>query len=867
VTRLQSSAPAEHWRTFDAEAQRLATALRAGRLTVLVGAAGVGKTTLLVAGVLPLLRRRVGDQPHPPESAPQVTLPLPDRRGRTQSRDHRELLHFVDQWHEAPLDSLARALDDQPAAARARLGLAEAMSPAHLSALSQRHGGASLLFVFDHFELLVEGARHNRNLQRFVDAWAAAVRAPDLDVHFLVAVDAHAWHRMQALRASISEVKLQTFSLQARPGRQVLELLTQGQSGDDATKPQVSDADFLAAFNASLSRVATSAREAGLAKQQALVGNLGGWIARSSTAMAPAPDPGEHAQVREAVAEVAARAAAAAEEAERHADARLRAEAERHAGVEATRLAETQKLTQALAAAEAAVQAAEDRRRAEAQRHADTEATRLAETQKLTQALAAAEAAVQAAEDRRRAEAQRHGGVEATRLAETQKLTQALAAAEAAVQAAEDRRRAEAERHAGVEDAGLAEARRLVHALAAAEAAATREAQARQAAEANARRAAEGQQRAQRDVRVAAPATSLPGSTGTADPASGLLAPAVASAWPVRQILLGVVALLLIAAAVVLWWLPQPAPSVDLSAKLPVLAPPPTSPAVAESARYAVLAASTDGSHGAIERELAGALSTAATAVPVVAAADGSDVIAGLRAPARLAIARFDALRAARGSAGPPLRVLTALFPVEVLFIVRADSPLRHIRDLRGRRLNIGPVQGDGSHSVREMVRRLVGTEMPEPAQFDNDQALAELVAFRSIDAMAIVEPQPSAWWAALDPRTARRLRLLTLDTQNAADRKLLTALGMSESRTGVSAAKGKTTTTPAVMTFLVASGEGDADVDRLTAMARALCRELPRLRKHGHPKWRSLQPATPLDTGWPVVRPFQSVLSRCARS
>jgi hypothetical protein len=81
-----------------------------------------------------------------------------------------------------------------------------------------------------------------------------------------------------------------------------------------------------------------------------------------------------------------------------------------------------------------------------------------------------------------------------------------------------------------------------------------------------------------------------------------------------------------------------------------------------------------------------------------------------------------------------------------------------------------------------------------------------------------------------------------------------------------VGAAKGKTTKTPAVMTFLVASGEGDADVDRLTAMARALCRELPRLRKHGHPKWRSLQPAAQLDTGWPVVRPFQSVLSRCAR-
>ena len=50
------------------------------------------------------------------------------------------------------------------------------------------------------------------------------------------------------------------------------------------------------------------------------------------------------------------------------------------------------------------------------------------------------------------------------------------------------------------------------------------------------------------------------------------------------------------------------------------------------------------------------------------------------------------------------------------------------------------------------------------------------------------------------------------------------------------------------------------------TAMARAMCRELPRLRERGHPKWRELQPAAQLDTGWPLVRPFQSVLSRCAR-
>ena len=93
---------------------------------------------------------------------------------------------------------------------------------------------------------------------------------------------------------------------------------------------------------------------------------------------------------------------------------------------------------------------------------------------------------------------------------------------------------------------------------------------------------------------------------------------------------------------------------------------------------------------------------------------------------------------------------------------------------------------------MREVYRRLFGAEMTEPAQLDNDQALAELVAFRSIDAMAIVVPQPSAWWASLDPRTASRLRLLSLDPRHPVDRKLLQTLGTPVARIGAGATKGK---------------------------------------------------------------------------
>jgi hypothetical protein len=238
----------------------------------------------------------------------------------------------------------------------------------------------------------------------------------------------------------------------------------------------------------------------------------------------------------------------------------------------------------------------------------------------------------------------------------------------------------------------------------------------------------------------------------------------------------------------------------------------------------------------------------------------------GLQTQGRLAIVRFDTLRAARDTVAAPLRVLTPLFPQEVLFIVRADSPLKYIHELRGRRLGIGPAPGDEAPTVRAVYRSMFDAEMTEPMQGDNDQALAELVAFRSIDAMAVIEPQPSVWWASLGSRTRRDLRLLTLDTRHPADQMLLQTSGVSRALISTGSTENTRIATPAVMSFLVTSGNGDADAERMSRMASALCRELPRLRKSAHPKWRELQTKAQLDAGWPVDQQFRSVLDRCMR-
>jgi hypothetical protein len=64
-------------RASDFEAQVLVDLLRLSRVTLLYGAQGVGKTTLLRMGVLPLLRRRSEDRNIAQPEKPQVVCPFP----------------------------------------------------------------------------------------------------------------------------------------------------------------------------------------------------------------------------------------------------------------------------------------------------------------------------------------------------------------------------------------------------------------------------------------------------------------------------------------------------------------------------------------------------------------------------------------------------------------------------------------------------------------------------------------------------------------------------------------------------------------------------------------------------------------------
>ena len=159
---------------------------------------------MLAAGVLPLLRRRVGDHPRRPGTTHMVA-PVRNRRRLVLGPAQSEVVFFFDQWRNSPLASLERLLDESHGIAGApsvRADAATAAWPSRLWTLGRQYGGARILFVFDHFEQLLEASKEDASAQQFVEGWVQALAAPGLNANFLVVLDEGTWPRLKKLGGS-----------------------------------------------------------------------------------------------------------------------------------------------------------------------------------------------------------------------------------------------------------------------------------------------------------------------------------------------------------------------------------------------------------------------------------------------------------------------------------------------------------------------------------------------------------------------------------------------------------------------------------------------------------------------------------------
>ena len=123
-------------------------------MTLLVGDAAVGKTALLVRGVMPLLRRRRTDAaPGAPQQPAEGRLAFAERR-RDGSDSPAEIVVFFDAWKTAPLISLHDHIDAALRVARIDPGWHRESLSDRVESLASRFN-VRFLFIFDRFDLFL----------------------------------------------------------------------------------------------------------------------------------------------------------------------------------------------------------------------------------------------------------------------------------------------------------------------------------------------------------------------------------------------------------------------------------------------------------------------------------------------------------------------------------------------------------------------------------------------------------------------------------------------------------------------------------------------------------------------------------------
>ena len=244
---------------------------------------------------------------------------------------------------------------------------------------------------------------------------------------------------------------------------------------------------------------------------------------------------------------------------------------------------------------------------------------------------------------------------------------------------------------------------------------------------------------------------------------------------------------------------------------------------------------------------------TAAKATPV-------STLSPVSSPAPVSIVRYDALQATALRGGSkPISVIAPLYTEELYVVARADSSLRFIHQLRGKRINIGPANSARALTALELYERMFGRALPQARRnsLDAASALQRLAASRpTFDAIVLPQPEPSSLWNSLAPETRRELRLLRLDPKHPASQRALQEYlpaTLHESVPSPAApAPVQTIPTLAAMTFLVANGTPDAaQREAIVSLARALCEALPALKRSGHPKWREVRAGQQFETPW----------------
>jgi TRAP transporter TAXI family solute receptor len=296
-------------------------------------------------------------------------------------------------------------------------------------------------------------------------------------------------------------------------------------------------------------------------------------------------------------------------------------------------------------------------------------------------------------------------------------------------------------------------------------------------------------------------------------------------------------------------------------------------PALA-AAEYKIVTASERGTYIQIGRDLANFVAPAADiTLETLPSAGSAENVRRLRfeTGVKFALVQSDVYQAfidqaREGNAEAarmvnPLRVIMPLYNEEIYFIVRADTPLEHIHEIKDRKLNIGPLGSGTALSTTTLYRLMFGAPIADEnaSYLSNEEALVKLITDKTLDVVVVVAGQPAKLLTEMKPEVRQYIKLLKLDPAHETTRAALATYFpatistanypnlLSEDIAGI-----------AVKAFLVT-------VQYLRQFAQSLCRNFPRLQSDGHPKWKEVALALPaLGKGWSYSPATERHLRAC---
>jgi TRAP transporter TAXI family solute receptor len=299
------------------------------------------------------------------------------------------------------------------------------------------------------------------------------------------------------------------------------------------------------------------------------------------------------------------------------------------------------------------------------------------------------------------------------------------------------------------------------------------------------------------------------------------------------------------------------------------------------AAAYKIVTADTRGTYHAIGNDLAKMVAPRADIElepkPTSGSAENIKLLR-FEPGVKLAIVQADVYQAFVDRAGGnreaariirPLRVILPLYNTEIHYVVRADSELNYLHDLKNAKINGGLVGSGAAFITHTLYRMMFNGAMPEAnaSYIQNSEALVKLIGDKSIDVAVVAAGQPAPIIANMKPEAQKYIKLLKFDPSHPASKQPLKIYSPATVRAASYPNILKDDfTTVSVGAFLVTYDyQLQNTVEHLVRFARSLCENFPALQANGHPKWKDVDLSLPaLNDGWTYYGPTTREIRSC---